>query len=171
MGGYLGCPTSRGCRTSRKKKFRCYAMKIQNTKIRLTSLLKSDFNRPVEVRLQQLQQGQRGVSLYLAMIVMTVLLGIALGISSIFLGQTKILRGLGYSVIAFYAADAGIEEVLINRDSPNTICLEASPCSLANGAEYYLDIKPAGVGCPAVNYCIKSIGQYKETRRAIEIQY
>ncbi len=146
-------------------------MKIQNTKIRLTSLLKSDFNRPVEVRLQQLQQGQRGVSLYLAMMVITILLGIALGISSIFLGQTKILRELGYSVIAFYAADAGIEDVLMNRDNPSAICFEASPCPLANGASYYIDIRPAGVGCPAANYCIKSIGQYKETRRAIEIQY
>lgn len=115
--------------------------------------------------------GRRGVSLYLALMLMTILLGIALGISSIFLGQIKILKELGYSVIAFYAADAGIEEALMNRESPSTICLEASPCLLANGASYYIGIRPAGAGCSASNYCIKSIGQYKETKRAVEIQY
>lgn len=103
--------------------------------------------------------------------IMTILMGIALGISSIFLGQIKILRELGYSVIAFYAADAGIEEVLVNRDNPSTACIEASPCSLANGAAYYIDIRPAGASCQALNFCVRSIGQYKETRRAIEIQY
>lgn len=114
---------------------------------------------------------QKGVSLYLALMIMTILLGIALGINSIFLGQIKILKDLGYSVIAFYAADAGIEEALMSRESPSTVCLEASPCLLANGASYYIDIRAAGAGCLASNYCIKSIGQYKETKRAIEIQY
>ena len=116
--------------------------------------------------------GGQGGSLYFALMIMTILLGIALGMNSIFLGQTKTLREMGYSVIAFFAADAGIEEVLVNRESPSSPCIEASPCSLDNGSEYFIDIKlytdPA---CNASNYCIKSVGEYKETRRAIEIQY
>lgn len=114
---------------------------------------------------------QKGVSLYLALMVMMILLGIALGISTIFLGQVKILRQLGYSVIAFYAADAGIDEVLLTRDAPNTFCLETRPCALDNGATYYIEIRPGGLNCAAFNYCIKSVGEYKETRRAIEIRY
>ena len=100
------------------------------------------------------------------------LLAIALGISSIFLGQVKVVSGLGYSVIAFYAADAGIESILMVREDtpPSSPCTKISPCALSNGATYYLDIV-AGGSCSAANYCIKSIGSYKGTNRAIEITY
>jgi len=118
-----------------------------------------------------LTQRGRGVSLYLALMVMSILLAVALGISGIFLGQTKTFREMGYSVIALYAADTGIEEVLLSRANPVSSCIEASPCELDNGAEYYLDIRPAGLDCAAPYYCIKSIGAYKEVKRAIEISY
>ena len=99
---------------------------------------------------------------------MTVLLSIALGLSSIFLGQTKMMREMGYSVIAFYAADAGIEEILINRDNP----VDIPETILANGAKYQVLVVVGGTGdCLADNFCIKSLGEYQETRRAIEIQY
>ncbi len=114
---------------------------------------------------------ERGVSLYLALMVMSILLAVALGVSSILIGQTKTLREMGYSVMALYAADAGIEEILLNRSNPISSCLEASPCQLGNGAEYYLDIRAAGLNCAAPHYCIKSIGAYKEVKRAIEISY
>ncbi|MBI2041807.1 MAG: hypothetical protein HYT20_02165 [Candidatus Nealsonbacteria bacterium] len=99
---------------------------------------------------------------------MTVLLSLTLGISTIFLGQVEVTRNLGYSVIAFYAADAGIERVLMTRNSPVNI----APISLSNGAVYEVFVRSAGVGgCAAANYCIKSLGSYKETNRAIEISY
>ena len=111
---------------------------------------------------------QKGTSLYLAVAIMTILLAIALGISSIFLGQVKVMRGLGYSVIAFYAADAGIERILLIRDNP----LDIPETFLSNGASYRVIVEFAGTGsCTAENYCIKSIGSYKETNRAIEISY
>ena len=112
-----------------------------------------------------------GVSLYLALMIMTMLLAIAFGLSTIFLGQTKMIRTMGYSVTAFYAADAGIEKVLIQRTNPSSICIEANPCSLDNEAAYYIIIRTPGLDCEADNYCITSVGIYQETRRAIEIQY
>jgi len=103
---------------------------------------------------------------------MTILLAIALGVSTIFLGQVKSIREMGYSVIAFYAADAGIEEVLVDRANPNSSCTELSPCDLDNGAQYYLNIVDGDdPNCDANYYCIKSVGVYKEIKRAIEISY
>ncbi|MDP3982143.1 MAG: hypothetical protein Q8P70_01175 [bacterium] len=55
---------------------------------------------------------QRGVAVYISVVVMTVLLGVSLGVSSIFYSQVSALQGLGDSVTAFYAAEAGIEQVL-----------------------------------------------------------
>lgn len=111
---------------------------------------------------------EKGVSLYIATVIMTILLSIALGISTIFLGQVKVMRGLGYSVIAFYAADAGIERILMARSAP----IDIPETALSNGATYRVIVVPSGSsGCAAANYCIKSIGNYKETNRAIEISY
>ena len=107
-----------------------------------------------------------GVSLYLAFMIMTILLAIALGLSSIFLGQTKMIRTMGNSVMAFYAADAGIEKVLVDRANP-----DLTP-DYYNGANYQVIVTQGGIGnCEADNYCITSVGIYQETRRAIEIQY
>lgn len=104
---------------------------------------------------------QKGVSLYLALLIMAILLSIGLGISAILFGQIKIIRGIGDSVVAFYAADTGIEEVLYRGTDVSGV--------LENGASYSAQVLSSGPGCPASNYCIKSVGIFKETRRAIEI--
>lgn len=112
---------------------------------------------------------QRGVSLYLALMVTTIMLAIALGLSSIFIGQTKTIKQIGNSVIALCAADTGIEVVLLNRNNPASI----PETALSNGATYRVVVSRGGMGdCSAENnYCIKSIGSYLGTRRAIEIIY
>ena len=111
---------------------------------------------------------ENGIALYLSVVIMAMILSIALGISTIFSGQLNVLRNMGYSVIAFYAADAGIEKILTVRSTPVNI-----PATLlSNGAAYEVSVRSAGIGgCTAANYCIKSIGSYKETNRAIEINY
>lgn len=116
-------------------------------------------------------RSQCGVALYLTLMIMTILLAIAFGLSSIFLGQVDVMKGLGNSVIAFYAADIGIEEVIADRGAPSSVCTEASPCALGNGAVYYVSIIPAGPNCEADHYCVRSIGVFQETRRAIEVSY
>ena len=111
----------------------------------------------------------------MAFMIMTVLLAIALGLSSIFLGQAKMTQEMGYSVVAFYAADAGIERTLMNKESPGNISdyldLNNNGVQDDNDSFYSVIVTPSGGSCTASNYCIKSIGGYQETRRAIEIEY
>lgn len=114
------------------------------------------------------QFSQKGISLYISLMVMSILLSISLGISSIFLIQLETIKGMGNSVVAFYAADTGIEEVLSGgRSTPLSI-----PETSLNGASYQVIVVQTGIGdCVAANFCIKSIGEYQDVRRAIEIQY
>jgi len=127
------------------------------------------------------------VALYLALMVMGVLLALALGISAILLSQTKVIKEMGNSVIAFYAANTGIERALyIDRsicssyeliaDRVNCLKNEVSnipsgDLKLDNGAQYELVVDAGGEGtCPSgKTYCVKSSGIYKETKRAIRI--
>ncbi len=114
---------------------------------------------------------QSGVSLYLALMVMTMLLAIALGINSIFLSQIQTIGIMGHSVLAFYAADAGIEKILTTRNNPPVGAGAVVP--LSNGATYQVFVIQGGASGCSINYyyCITSIGTYKETKRAIEITY
>lgn len=120
----------------------------------------------------------RGVSLYLTIIIMSILLAIVLGLSAILVGQMKMLKGMENSVVAFYAADTGIEWILtyradpINNPPPNT-CTKSNPCQLDNEAKYYVEAEAGGSGdCDALKlFCIKSVGTYQKTKRAIEISY
>ena len=105
---------------------------------------------------------ERGVSLYLALLIMAILLSIGLGVSAILFGQIKIISGMGDSVVAFYAADTGIEEVLYRGTDVSGV--------LENGASYSAQVLLPGPDCSADNYCIKSVGIFKGIRRAVEIQ-
>ena len=109
----------------------------------------------------------KGVSLYLALMTMSIFLALALGISVISFSQLKMTRTIGYSVTAFYASNTGIERTLyeISRGAEIGSHYEET---LENGSEYIADIIP-GADCSALNYCIKSIGIYKDTKRAIRI--
>jgi len=109
---------------------------------------------------------EKGVSILFAISILSVILSIGLGVSSVLIGQIKAIREMGYSVTAFYAADNGIEEILLMTDPENI------PEAQLNGATYEVIVKDSeNPDCNAVNFCIKSIGVYKGTRRAIEIKY
>jgi len=58
------------------------------------------------------KKATKGVSIFIVIVVMTILLGIALGLNAISVRQLRNLRDIGNSVIALYAADAGIERIL-----------------------------------------------------------
>ena len=109
----------------------------------------------------------RGVALYLAIMIMGVLLTLALGVSAILYSQIKVAKGMGNSVMAFYAANSGIERELYEENPTGTTYSDY----LDNGASYTVTVVAAGEGnCPVdVNRCIKSVGAYKETKRAIQI--
>lgn len=109
-------------------------------------------------------KNEKGVSLLFVILIMGVILAIALGISAIFVQEIQMMREVGYSVIAFYAADAGIEKVLTsNPPHPLSEVLE-------NGAKYEVSVKRQGANCTA-SFCLKSTGSYKTVKRAIEVRY
>jgi len=55
---------------------------------------------------------QKGVSLYFSIIILSILLAIVLGLGAILIGQTRMIKGMGDSVTAFYGADTGVERIL-----------------------------------------------------------
>ncbi len=114
------------------------------------------------------KNGQRGVILFLSLIIMTIILAISFGLNAIFLGQLEVMKGMGNSVIAFHAANTGIERVLAG-DQTNPLPVGGT---LPNNASYEVFVAIGGIGdCQALNFCIESIGTYRGARRAIEIRY
>ena len=130
----------------------------------------------------------KGVSLYLAFIITSMVLAIAFGLQSIFLGQVKTIRGEGYSVVAFYAADTGIENEMVDWSNPASSysgCLDINENGVCGESEQdaFYNVKvlkgpeiTGGAGEPGctdagLHYCVKSIGKYKGIKRAIEITY
>ena len=132
---------------------------------------------------------ERGVSLYIAFMIMTILLGIAFGMSDLLFSQLIILKGMGHSVFAFYATEAGLERALYIN---NTVCLEEddhAPCLivefdsigaaspggvlLSNGASYQLRAEsPGDPGCPdtlGYNYCVRAEVSYQQAKRAVRM--
>ncbi len=128
-------------------------------------------------------KNQKGVSLFLALVIMTIFLAMGLGLSVILVSQKKMIRGIDYSVIAVGAADTGVEEILyLDRK-----CIDESPscdlgickgdCSgvksgynlsgnLSNRADYEVTFSR---NCGLIT--IKSTGSYKEVKRAFEINF
>lgn len=128
---------------------------------------------------------QKGVSLYIATIIMLILLAIALGVSTILFGQIKMIKRMGDSVRAFYGADTGAEwlayqkkqgiNILANCPYQGEEGLKNSGCTETFGdVTYYVDVRNPGTdNCPsdALYYCVRSQGSYKQTDRAIELTY
>lgn len=122
---------------------------------------------------------ERGVSLYFAIIIMGILITISFGLSTIILSQIKVTREMGNSVVSIYAADTGIERALyalyklgISPPFNFSDCLDLNQ----NGCDskdptYQVNGFSPGSNCPAIYYCLKSIGNYQGTKRAIEASY
>lgn len=107
------------------------------------------------------QDQKKGAALFLSVIILAFLLAIALGVSTILVGQGRMLQGMENSVQAFFAADTGIERALFEE--------RAVSGTLSNGAVYSVEFLPEGSGgCQATNYCLKSAGTFRQTKRAIE---
>jgi hypothetical protein len=125
---------------------------------------------------------QQGISLYLAIIIMSILLAMALGLSTILVSQIKMIRGMEKSVIAFYAADTGIERVLFALRKENYLPSSAGeePCGvsfdcpalLEGEATYTIKIIDFTISDSKITSIqINTKGVYKDTQRAIEVNY
>lgn len=55
---------------------------------------------------------QRGISLLFTVLITSLILAVSLGISALLIQEMRMMGEIGYSVIAFYAADSGIEEAI-----------------------------------------------------------
>jgi hypothetical protein len=117
-----------------------------------------------------IDNSQKGISLYIAIIILGLTSGIVFGLTSLFLTQTKILRTIGDSVKAFYAADSGIEYSLYNIRVEGGNGLITTPVDLGNGQKYKVE-EIGSPPCPTGFSCRKSTGFYKNTQRAIQITY
>ena len=109
---------------------------------------------------------QKGVSLYIAFLIMTILLSIALSMSTFLVSEIKIMREMGKSVTAYYAAETGIERELYEDNEVGT-----NYSGSIGNASYGVSVVDQGIGGCAfdANYCIKSVGSYKGVKRAIMI--
>jgi len=109
-------------------------------------------------------KSQKGVSILLTSLIMSVVLAISLGLSAILIQQTKMMADIGYSIVAFFAADSGIEKSLYN------ILKEGGTGNVSEnwGANYGYQVTVTPCGSKS---CVKSIGTYRETKRAIEAKY
>jgi hypothetical protein len=105
---------------------------------------------------------QKGVSLFLAIMVMSILSAVSLGLISISISGIKIAKGLENSVMSFYAANTGIEHSLydIRKDGASG---EVSDDLEQTNYNVSVDVD--------LITTIKSVGTYRSTRRAIEVSY
>ena len=117
-------------------------------------------------------KSQKGISLFYSLIILSLISAAAMALSVILIAEIKITRGLGNSVIAFYAADTGAEKTLMDWATGEPKGTE-SPVYLSNGAFYEVEVYTGGTdGCPSeVNYCIRSKGTYRDTSRKVELIY
>lgn len=116
---------------------------------------------------------ERGLALYLTIMVMALILVIALGTAGLLVSQIRMVRDMGDSVLAFYATETGIEKALY-RLSQGDLCPPICQWqeTLSNGASYTATFENRNEeGCPAtvLNYCLKSIGVYNSIRRGIRV--
>jgi len=107
---------------------------------------------------------EKGISLYLAVVILAILTSAVLGLVVLLTGQIKIFSPLGDSVIAFYAADTGVEHSLYN------IRKEGGDGKVSEEISYGEE-KKAVYTVEKRDSIIISQGTYKETTRAIEISY
>jgi hypothetical protein len=124
-------------------------------------------------------KSEKGVSLFFAILILSSVLAISFGISAILFSQIKTIAEVGRSVVAFFTADAGIENGLFSLYKENI----APPYQISG----YLDLNQNGIqdsrdpnftvevmggeNCGARFFCIKSIGSYSDTNRSIEAKY
>lgn len=110
---------------------------------------------------------QKGVSLLLTLLVMIALLAIAFGVSRLSLGEVKITQDVPKSIVAYYAAEAGVERAIYEKRQ-NDVNLDIGECTvnLDNGSQYGVTVTDDGI-----TITIRSVGCYQGVTRAIEVTF
>jgi hypothetical protein len=114
----------------------------------------------------------KGTILYFAILILSVIFTISIGLSLIIFGQIKIQREIGHSVIALCAGDTGIERALYAIYKEGNLSFSET-ANLENGASYTVFVATSSSQCgtSVQYYCIKSRGTFKNTSRAIDSSF
>jgi hypothetical protein len=78
---------------------------------------------------------QKGISIYLALLLIAIFLDLSMGLSFILFGEILTMRDIDHSVVAFYAADSGIEKIFY-LDNIECYPVTPAPCLYASCAGY-----------------------------------
>ena len=118
------------------------------------------------------KKNQTGVILLLTLFILSGILIVTLAAADLVLSGLKMNRLTGYSSLAFFAAEAGLERalwearkntyVLPNSDADNVFSLS----DLGNGSAYRVDY---AISSPNVTFT--SIGSYRGAKRSVESTY
>lgn len=130
---------------------------------------------------------EKGVAILFMVMIMSVVLSVGLGISAVSIQQSRLMTAIGTSITAFYNAETGAERVLFYLYKKPE---EVNPQIGTSGNIYYVivglspdnecakDNPPencpnllADENCTSKNFCLKSLGTFKKTKRAIEVKY
>jgi len=109
---------------------------------------------------------QKGViSILLSILILSVVLVIALGISFLMLQQIKMSGQIGHSVVAFYAAEAGAERCLyeVRKNGASSCPFSDVPLDFNSNAKYSTSYNGLNT--------ITSIGQFFGTSRKVELTW
>ena len=140
-------------------------------------------------------QSQKGVSLLITIMVLAIGLSIVLGLTAILIVQLRVVKSIGDSVVAIHAADTGVEIALKDIIAGNYGKYASTEEGTIGDASFKINIACCKVGtpnceigplseeltgcpiplypddtCSAPGFCIKAIGDYKGTKRAIEVK-
>lgn len=116
---------------------------------------------------------EKGVAIYLVVIIVSALLAVSLNIASIIIGGTKLVSNYADSVKAFYAADTGIEHVLYDVFISTNCSGFSNYVDTENKYSYEINIS----GDCSSGTTITSIGKYMKdginmnSSRRISISY
>jgi len=111
------------------------------------------------------QQG--AISIFLAVLLLSELLTIGLGISFLAISQLKMSQQTGNSVVAYYAAESGAERCLYEARKGTGQCpFSDIPLDISSECTYTTDY--ATTTDTAI---VTSIGQFKETSRKLELTW
>lgn len=123
---------------------------------------------------------QKGVALYISIMILSAIMAIGLGISSLLMGEIEIARDINRFVPAIYAADSGIERALYKLrkggdfvSCPNTSSCVINSTVLSNGASYRVIVLDSGAQwCPVgSSVCIRGLGTLENTNRGFEVTF
>lgn len=113
---------------------------------------------------------QKGVSLLITILIMSAVLSIAIGLSSLSAGEIRLGRQSPDSLIAFYAAESGVEWAMYEDRANGRASQSYSDYNFCLDVYNNICYSVSAI-TGAVGRRIKSDGSYKTTVRSVESTY